>query len=429
MWGAAGSVAGNCDTVSCFSSVSPASANERTALLRVDASSPSSNTCRLASAPARLQLPAESDCESWDDPSSITNNDFSSVSSVSDYTESDLMTQSRCRQTELLVRPHVLPQHAQQAGAFEFEHAPQHAACTDIGTCTQASPLRMLYCHVPAYSLESALDTDKVRSTESNNLSMSVSESHTDILSDSSPDKLTAQRIRERYPHLFQSPPPLEPKSEAVTLAPATAAAAVAGSSLDDSSPAGVGAAAETPTAADRSRAEPFAASKPLDPEALILEAADNSRVAALPSALQALSVGQVSSSLGCQGLMPGSVPSTGVRARQGRAALQIGPVRAGLSHDALHMGMQGGDHQDSALRQLLRETNAGMTTNMVDSTATNMVDSTATNMVDSTPGALQLLSNCKVCPTWALQYMCWLQHSVKRTLGIWLLATTMLPL
>ena len=376
-------MADDCDTVS---SMSPVSADAHTALLGVNASSPSSNTCRLLSAPARLQLPAESDLESWDDP---TNSDPSSDSSHSDYTENDLMTQSKCRQTELLVRPHVLPQHAQQAGAFEFEHGPQHADCTDIGTCTQASPLDMLYCHVPAHSPDSALDTDKVRSTESSKLSMPVSESHTDILSDDVSDKLTSQRIRERYPHLFQSPLPLEPESEAVTSAAATATAAVAGSSLDDSSPAGVGAAAEPSTAADRSRAEPFAASEPLDMEAPTaadmeaITAADNSRVTALPDARPA---GEVSSTLGCQGQPPGSVPSTGVRARQGRAALQIGPSRAGLRHDALHMGIQGGGHQDSPLMRLLRDTNAEMTN----------------SMVDSTPGALQLLCNCKVCPTWA---------------------------
>ena len=298
--------------------------------------SPSSKGSWRASAPARLQLPAESDSESWDN---LLRDDLSD--DFSDDSSDELMSESGCSTSQILTRPHMLSQRAQQAGAFKFGPVAQHAQRMGSGVAKLMSPPHMTHQHdTSACSPDAALEPEEVRTDPLGIECLSICVSDEADQSSESADQLTAQHIRDRYPHLFQTFPPLATaESLTVRMPPGTAAELAADSSMADLVPLAIRRAAEASTAADNSLDESSAADLTINAEALM--EAGSRHMTAVPEAIQNLPAA-LSSNSGCQRHLPES----------------RGVARAGQSQDALQKGLLGGGHHDSALRQLLQDTN-----------------------------------------------------------------------
>ncbi len=317
-----------------MSTTSALTTDAHTVAARADAGSPSSKGSWLASAPARLQVPAESDSESWDDLKD-------DLSASSDDSSDELMTEPGCSTSQILVRSHMLSQHAQQAGALKFGPGAQHAQRMSSGVAELMSPPDISHQHdTSADSPDTALEPEEVRTDPLGVQCLSVCVSDDVDQSSESSDQLTAQHIRDRYPHLFQTFPPLATaESLTVRMQPGTAAELEADRSMADLSPLAIRPAAEASTAADSSLNESSAAGLTINAEALM--EAGGSRMTAVPEAIQMLPAA-LSSSSGCQSHLPES----------------RGVARAGQSHNGLQKGLLCGGHHDSSLRQLLQDTN-----------------------------------------------------------------------
>ncbi len=311
-----------------MSTVSALCTAAHTVAVRADANSPSSKGTWLASAPARLQV---SDSVSWDDPKG-------DLSSSSDDSGDELMTESGCSTSQILVRPHMLSQHAQQAGALKFGPAAQHAQSMSSGVAKPMSRPDVTHQHdTSARSQDAALEPEQIRPDTMGIPFLSVCVSDEVDQSSESTEQLTARHIKDRYPHLFQICPPLATaESLTVRMQPGTAAEPAADSSMANSLP--IRPAAEASMAADSSQDESSAADLTINTEALM--AAGSSHMTAVPEAIQMLPAAAVSSSSGCQRHLSESTDLT----------------RAG--QDALRKGLLGGGHHHSALRQLLQDTN-----------------------------------------------------------------------
>ncbi len=333
----------NYESVSCMSTASALSTDAHTVAVRADADSPSSKGSWLASAPARLHtLHAESDSESWDDLKD-------DLSAFSDDNSDELKTEPGCSTSQLLVRPHMLSQHAQQAGALKFGPAAQHAQRMSSGVAELMSPSDVSRQHdTSAHSPDAALEPEQIKPDPLGIQCMSVCVSDEVDQSSESTDQLTAQHIRDRYPHLFQAFPPLAAdESLAFRMQPGTAAEPAADSSMADLSPLAIRPAAEASMAADSSQDESSAAKIPVIAEALT--AAGGSHMTAVPEAIHMLPAAALSGRSGCQRHLPESE----------------GVARAGQNQDALQKGLLGGGHHDSALRQLLQDTNNELATRL----------------------------------------------------------------
>ena len=320
-----------------MSTTSALSTDAHTAAAWAAPDSPSSKGSWRASAPARLQLPAESDSESWDN---LLRDGLSD--DFSDDSSDELMSESGCSTSQILTRPHMLSQCAQQAGAFEFGPVAQHAQRMGSGKAKLMSPPHMANQHdTSACSPDAALEPEEVRTDPLGIQCLSVCVSDEADQSSESADQLTAQHIRDRYPHLFQSFPPLATaESLTVRMPPGTAAELAADSSMADLVPLAIRPAAEASTAADSSLGESSAADLMINAEALMVTG--GSHMTAVPEAIQMLPAAALSNSSGSQTHLPESKEV----------------ARAGQSQDALQKGLLGGGHHDSALRQLLQDTN-----------------------------------------------------------------------
>ena len=317
-----------------MTTASALSTDAHTVAVRADADSPSSKGSWLASAPARLQLPAQSDSESWDDVGDC-------LSTSSDNSSDELMTESGCSPSRILVRPRMVSQHTQQADALNFGPAAQHAQRMSFGMAKLMSPPDISHQHdTSACSPHAALEPEQVQTDPLGVQCLSVCVSDELNQSSESSEQLTAQHIRDRYPHLFQAFPPLATaESSTVRMQPGTAAEVAADDSMADLSPLAMRPAAEASTAGDSSLNESSAADLRINAEALM--EAGGSHMTADPEAIQILPAA-LSSSSGCQRHLPESQ----------------GVTRAGQSRDALQKGLLGGGHHESALRQLLQDTN-----------------------------------------------------------------------
>ncbi len=326
-----------------MSTTSALSTDAHTVAARANADSPSSKGSWRASAPARLQLPAESDSESWDN---LLRDDLSD--DFSDDSSDELMAESSCSISQVLVRPHMHSQRAQQAGALKLGPAAQHAQRMSSGVAKLMSPPHMTHQHdTSACSPDAALKSEEVHTDPLGIQSLSVCVSDEADQSSESADRLTAQHIRDRYPHLFQTFTPLATaESLMVTMQPGTAAELAADRSMADLSPLAMSPAAEASTAADSSLNESSAADLMINVEALM--AAGSSHMTAVPEAIQTLPAA-LSSSSGSQRHLPESKELARVR----------------QSQDALQKGSLGGGHHDSALRQLLQDTNDELATRL----------------------------------------------------------------
>ncbi len=317
-----------------MSTTSALSTDAHTVAARADAGSPSSEGSWRASAPARLQLPLESDSETWNDLRD-------DLSASSDDSSDELMSESGCSTSQILVSPHMLSQRAQQAGALKFGPGAQHAQRMSSGVAKLMSPSDIAHQHdTSACSPDAALEPEKLRTDPLGIQCLSVFVSDEVDQSSESADQLTAQHIRDRYPHLFQTFPPLAAaESSTVSMQPGTAAEPAADSSTADVLPMAMRPAAEASTAADSSLDELSAVDLTINAEALM--EAGGSHMTAVPEAIQILPAALSSSS--------GS---------QRHLAESKGVTRAGQSQDALQTGLLGGGRHESALRQLLQDTN-----------------------------------------------------------------------
>ncbi|DBA80815.1 TPA: hypothetical protein ACH3X1_008034 [Trebouxia sp. C0004] len=294
--------------VSCMSTASAMSTDAHTMIIRADADSPSSKGSWLASAPARLQVPLESDSESWYDLRD-------ELSASSDDSSVELMTEPDCS--------FQIP-----VGSEDSSEVAKPGSPPDDSHQLDTSARRP----------DAALELEQIRPDPMGIQCLSVCE--VDQSSEST-DQLTAQHIRDRYPHLFQTSPPLAAAgSLTVRLQPGTAADPTADSSMADLSPLVMRPAAEASMAADSSQDESLAAEIPVIAEALT--AAGGSHMTAVSEAMQILPAAALTGSSGCQRYLPESRDV----------------ARAGRSQNALQKGLLGGGHHDSALRQLLQDTN-----------------------------------------------------------------------
>ncbi len=318
-----------------MSTASALSTDAHTVAARADADSPSSKGSGRASAPARPQLPAESDSESWDN---LLRDD---LSAFSDDSSDELMSESGFSTSQVLARPRMLSQRAQQAGALEFGPGAQHAQHMSDGVAKLMSPPHMTHQHdTSACSPNAALEPEEVQRDSTGFQCLSVCVLNEADQSSESSVQLTAQHIRDRYPHLFQTFPPLATaESLSVRMQSGTAAELAADKSMAGSSPLTMRPAAEASTAADSSLDASSAAELMIDAETLLT--AGGSHMTAVPEAIQILPAA-LSSSSDSQRHLPESK----------------GVARAGQSQDALQKGLLGGGYHDSALRQLLQDTN-----------------------------------------------------------------------
>ncbi|KAA6417565.1 MAG: hypothetical protein FRX49_12440 [Trebouxia sp. A1-2] len=328
------------ESASCMSTASALTSDAHTVAARADAGSPSSKGSWLASAPARLQVPVGSDSESWDDVRD-------DLSATSDDSSDELMTESGCSTSQILTKPRMLSQHAQQAGALTFGPGAQHAQRMSSGQLSATrvakltSPPDTSHQHdTSACSPSAALEPEELQTDPLGVQCLSVCVSDEFDHSSESSDQLTAQHIRDRYPHLFQTFPLLATaESLTVRMQLGTVAELAAARSMADLSPLAMRPSAEAPAAADSSLDVSSAADLTINAEALM--AAGSSHMTAVPEASQ-ISPAALSSSSGCHRHLPES----------------RGVARVGQSHNGLQKGLLSGNHHDSALRQLLQDTN-----------------------------------------------------------------------